>query len=147
MNLAYAVFLERNKIDESFTDEITMEFTGNGYLLYGNMAKRSKIDVDYIDRISKRTYGSEPLGLAEREDPYVAIMEVYIDGTLSETVKLPMKNTSRRLEPSWKYQMTEGKHTLRLKWTNPDPAYEYRINDLIVYSQTPPKSNLPVAGH
>jgi len=139
--------IERMKIDESFTDEITFEFTGNGYLLYGNMAKRSKIDVDYIDRISKRTYGSEALGLAEREDPYVANMEVYIDGALSETVKLPMKNTSRRLEPSWKYQMTEGKHTLRLKWINPDPTYEYRINDLIVYSQTPPKSNLPASGH
>jgi len=139
--------IDRMKIDKSFTDEITFEFSGNGYLLYGNMAKRSKIDVDYIDRISKRTYGSEPLGLAEREDPYVANMEVYVDDVLSETVKLPMKNTSRRLEPSWKYQMTEGKHTLRLKWLNPDPAYEYRINDLIVYSQNPPKSNLPTAAH
>ncbi len=58
-----------------------------------------------------------------------------------------MKNTSRRLEPSWKYQMTEGKHTLKLKWLNPDPAYEYRINDLIVYSETPPKSNLPTEAH
>lgn len=26
------------KIDKSFTDEISFEFTGNGYLLYGNMA-------------------------------------------------------------------------------------------------------------
>ena len=111
------------------------------------MAKRSKIDVDYIDRISKRTYGSEPLGLAERDDPYVAMMEVYVDGSLTETVKLPMKNTSRRLEPSWKYQMAEGKHTLRLKWINPEPSYEYRINDLIVYSQNPPKSDLPTTGH
>jgi len=139
--------IDRMKIDKSFTDTISFEFTGNGYLLYGNMAKRSKIDVDYIDRISKRTYGSEPLGLAEREDPYVAIMEVYIDEDLYETVKLPMKNSARRLEPSWKYQMKEGKHTLKLKWINPDPAYEYRINDLIVYSETPPKSNLPSEAH
>lgn len=139
--------IDRMKIDKSFTDEISFEFTGNGYLLYGNMAKRSKIDIDYIDRISKRTYGSEPLGLAERDDPYVAVMEVYVDDTLSETVKLPMKNTSRRLEPSWKYLMTEGKHSLRLKWINPDPSYEYRINDLIVYSQHPPKSNLPASAH
>lgn len=139
--------IDRMKIDKSFTDDISFEFTGNGYLLYGNMAKRSKIDIDYIDRISKRTYGSEPLGLAERDDPYVAIMEVYLDGALAETVHLPMKNTSRRLEPAWKYQLAEGKHTLRLKWVNPDPSYEYRINDLIVYSQNPPKSNLPIAAH
>ncbi|MBK9104299.1 MAG: ADP-ribosylglycohydrolase family protein [Saprospiraceae bacterium] len=139
--------IDRMKIDKSFTDEISFEFTGNGYLLYGNMAKRSKIDIDYIDRISKRTYGSEPLGLAERDDPYIAIMEVYLDGALAETVHLPMKNTSRRLEPAWKYQLVDGKHTLRLKWVNPDPSYEYRINDLIVYSQNPPKSNLPIAAH
>ncbi len=146
-NFEHTYPIDRMKIDQSFTDEITMEFTGNGFLLYGNMAKRSKIDVDYIDRISKRTYGSEPLGLAERDDPYVAIMEVYLDGVLSETVKLPMKNTSRRLEPAWKYQLEEHKHTLRLKWINPSPDYEYRINDLIVYSQNPPASNLPAIGH
>lgn len=135
--------IERNKIDKSFTDEISFEFTGNGYLLYGNMVKRAKIDADYIDRISKRTYGSEPLGLAESADPYVALMDVYIDGALDTKIKLPMMNAARRLEPSWKYQLTEGKHTLKLKWTNPNPGYEYRINDLIVYSEKEPLSNLP----
>lgn len=135
--------VERNKIDESFTDEINFKFTGNGYLLYGNMVKRSKVDVAYIDRVSKRTYGSEAFGLAESNDPYVAIMEIYIDGVLDETVKLPMMNSARRLEPSWKYQMEEGKHTLKLKWLNHDPDYEYRINDLIVYSENKPVSNLP----
>ncbi len=139
--------IDRMKIDESFTDEINMEFTGNGFLLYGNMAKRSKVDVAYIDRISKRTYGSESFGLAEKDDPYVALMEVYLDGVLTETVKLPMKNTSRRLEPAWEYQLEEKKHTLRLKWINPSPEYEYRINDLIVFSQNPPESNLPANVH
>lgn len=135
--------IERNKIDKSFTDEITLEFTGNGYLLYGNMVKRAKIDADYVDRISKRTYGSEPLGLAEIADTYVAQMDVYIDGVLDSKIKLPMMNTARKLEPSWKYQLAEGKHTIRLKWTNPDAGYEYRINDLIVYSEKEPASNLP----
>ncbi len=135
--------IERNKIDKSFTDEITLHFTGNGYLLYGNMVKRAKIDADYVDRISKRTYGSEPLGLAEIADTYVAQMDVYIDGVLDSKIKLPMMNTARKLEPSWKYQLAEGKHTIRLKWTNPDAGYEYRINDLIVYSEKEPASNLP----
>lgn len=135
--------IDRNKIDKSFTDEITFEFTGNGYLLYGNMAKRAKIDADYIDRISKRTYGSEPLGLAELNDPYVAEMHLYTDGAVTDTLRLPMMNTARRLEPAWRYQMTEGKHTIRLKWINPDPGYEYRINDLIEYSEKEPSTNLP----
>ncbi|MFZ2906385.1 MAG: ADP-ribosylglycohydrolase family protein [Cyclobacteriaceae bacterium] len=144
-NFEKTFLVERSKIDQSFTDEISFEFTGNGYLLYGNMAKRSKIDPNYIDRISKRTYGSEPLGLAELNDTYVARMLVYTDDVVTDTLSLPMMNTARRLEPSWNYQMQEGKHTIRLKWINPDPGYEYRINDMIVYSENEPKSNLPVS--
>ncbi|MGE5317377.1 MAG: hypothetical protein ACM3ME_05235 [Chloroflexota bacterium] len=54
-----------------------------------------------------------------------------------------MKNTSRKLEPAWKYLLAEGKHEVVLKWLNPNKDYEIRINDLIVYSENPPKSNLP----
>lgn len=134
--------VSRDKIDISFTDEFSFDFTGNGYILYGNMVKRSKVDPDYIDRISKRL-GSEVFGLAELNDPYVAQVEVYIDGVLDETVMLPMKNTSRRLEPAWKYQLPEGEHKVVLKWLNHSPEYEIRINDLIVYSENPPQSSLP----
>jgi hypothetical protein len=138
---------ERNKIDKSFMDEMTLDFNGNGFVIYGNLVKRSKIDSDYIDRISKRTYGSEPLALAEINDSYVAMMEVYIDGELDATVNLPMKNTDRRLEPAWKYEMNEGNHTIRLKWKNPNAGYEFRINDLIVYTEKQPSSNLPIHQH
>ena len=41
--------------------------------------------------------------------------------------------------------LPEGTHTIRLKWINPDKGYEYRINDMIVYSENEPKSNLPVS--
>jgi hypothetical protein len=142
-NFEKTFLVERSKVDKSFTDEITLEFTGNGYLLYGNMVKRAKIDGDYIDRIAKRTYGSEPLGLAEIKDTYVAIMHVYTDGVVSDTISLPMMNSARKLEPSWNYQMPEGTHTIKLKWLNPDAGYEYRINDMIVYSENETKSNLP----
>ena len=104
--------------------------------------KCAKVDKSYIDRVSKRV-GSEGFALAEPDDPYVALLEVYIDGNLDEKVKLPMKNTSRRLEPAWKYQLAEGKHEVRLKWINPDPAYEIRINDIMIYSENPPVNNLP----
>ncbi len=136
----YPVF--RDRFDKSFTDELSYDFVGNGYIFYGNLVKNSKIDKDYIDRVSKRV-GSEVFGLAEPDDPYVAKLEMYIDGQLDETIKLPMKNTSRRLEPAWKYQLTEGKHNVRLKWINPKPEYEIRINDIMVYSEKQPESNLP----
>lgn len=134
--------VKRERIDLSFDRELDLKFKGNGYILYGNMVKRSKIDIDYIDRISKRL-GSEVFGLAELDDPYVAILEIHINGQLDETVKLPMKNTSRRTEPAWKYNMLEREYELKLKWVNPHPDYEIRINDLIVYSENPPVSVLP----
>jgi hypothetical protein len=132
----------RDRFDKSFTDELSYDFVGNGYIFYGNLVKNSKIDKNYIDRVSKRV-GSEVFGLAEPDDPYVAELEVYIDGKLDEKVKMPMKNTSRRLEPAWKYQLTEGKHNVTLKWINPKPEYEIRINDIMVYSEKQPVSNLP----
>lgn len=132
----------RDRFDKSFTNELSYDFVGNGYIFYGNLVKNSKIDKDYIDRVSKRV-GSEVFGLAEPDDPYVAELDIYIDGKLDEHVKLPMKNTSRRLEPAWKYQLTEGKHNVTLKWINPKPEYEIRINDIMVYSEKQPVSNLP----
>lgn len=132
----------RDRFDKSFTDELSYDFEGNGYIFYGNLVKNSKIDKNYIDRVSKRV-GSEAFGLAEPDDPYVAELEIYIDGMLDEYVKMPMKNTSRRLEPAWKYQLPEGKHNVRLKWMNPMPEYEIRINDIMIYSEKQPESNLP----
>ena len=132
----------RDRYDRSFTDELSYDFDGNGYIFYGNLVKCSKIDKNYIDRVSKRV-GSEAFGLAELTDSYVALLDVYIDGKLDEMVKMPMKNTSRRLEPAWKYQLTEGKHNVRLKWLNPNKDYEIRINDIIIYSEKQPESNLP----
>ena len=132
----------RDRYDHSFTGELSYDFVGNGYIFYGNLVKNSKIDTDYIDRVSKRL-GSEVFGLAEPNDPYVAELEVYIDGKLDENVKMPMKNTSRRLEPAWKYQLSEGNHNVLLKWINPNKDYEIRINDIIIYSEKQPVSNLP----
>jgi hypothetical protein len=56
---------------------------------------------------------------------------------------MPMKNTSRRLEPAWKYQLKEGKHNVRLKWINPNSEYEIRINDILIYSEKQQENNLP----
>jgi hypothetical protein len=132
----------RDRFDQSFTNELSYDFVGNGFIFYGNMVKNSKIDKNYIDRVSKRV-GSEVFGLAEPDDNYVAELEMYIDGKLDEIIKLPMKNTSRRLEPAWKYQLAEGNHNVILKWLNPNPAYEIRINDIMIYSEKPAVSNLP----
>ena len=85
--------------------------------------------------VAIRHIGSEPFALAELDDPYVAEIEVWIDGKLDEVSIMPMKNTARRLEPTWKYQMPEGKHTVKLVWRNPHKDYLLRINDIQYYSE------------
>ncbi|MCF8379309.1 MAG: ADP-ribosylglycohydrolase family protein [Bacteroidales bacterium] len=132
----------RDRFDKSFTHELSYDFVGNGFIFYGNMIKTSNVSKEYVDRISKRV-GSEMFGLSEPDDPYVAELEMYIDGKLDEKIKMPMKNTSRRLEPAWKYQLVEGEHNITLKWINPNEDYEIRVNDIMVYSETQPESNLP----
>ena len=132
----------RDRYDRSFNNELSYDFDGNGYVFYGNLVKNSKIDKDYIDRVSKRV-GSEVFGLAEPNDLYVADIDVYIDGQIDERIRMPMKNTSRRLEPAWKYQLKEGKHNVRLKWINPNSEYEIRINDILIYSEKQQENNLP----
>ncbi|HNX85852.1 MAG TPA: ADP-ribosylglycohydrolase family protein [Bacteroidales bacterium] len=134
--------ISREKIDQSYTGSFSFEFTGNGYILYGNLIKRSKIDTNYIDRVAKKL-GTEVFGLAEPEDPYVAELKIYINDRLDETVRLPMKNSARRLEPAWKYQLPEGHYRVRIDWLNPDPGYELRINDRVIYSSVKPTGNIP----
>ena len=40
-------------------------------------------------------------GLAEPNDPYVAKVEIWIDGELDHVATLPMRNTDRKVEPAW----------------------------------------------
>jgi len=132
----------RDKIDLSFSDTLSLSFAGNGFVLYGNLVNQKNVSPAYVDRISKK-FGSESFALGEADDLYVAELEVYIDNVLDQTVKLPMKNTSRRLEPAWKYLLKEGNHSIKLKWLNSNPSYAIRINDLIVYSEKSPTSSNP----
>lgn len=136
---SYPVY--RDRFDKSFTHELSYDFVGNGYIFYGNIVKSAKVDKYYINRVSSRV-GSEIFGLSEPDDPYVAELEVYIDGAFDEKIRMPMKNTSRRLEPDWKYQMEEGEHNVTLKWINPNSDYEIRVNDIVVYSENKVVSNL-----
>lgn len=131
----YPLFRERK--DCWMSDKYEFDFTGNGFIIWGNLVKTKSVTADYAHRVSMRHIGSEVFGLAEPTDPYVAKIEVWIDGKLDHTSTMPMKNTERKLEPAWKYQMPEGKHHVELKWLNPAKDYLLRINDIVYYSSRP----------
>ena len=63
--------------------------------------------------------------------------EVYLDGEKIESPKLPTNFTTRRLEVSWKYPLSKGKHKVVVKILNPDNRYELRNLEYIVFSDKP----------
>lgn len=128
----------RDQKDDWLEKEYEFDFSGNGFCIWGNLVCLRGITKDYANRVSKKHVGSEVFALAEQQDDYVAEIEVWIDGELDQVSILPMKGTSRKLEPAWKYLMPEGRHHVRLVWKNADPkTYLLRINAIQYYSENP----------
>lgn len=128
----------RDQKDAWMSGEYEFDFSGNGFVIWGNLVCLRGISADYAARVSKKHVGSEVFALAEEQDPYVAEIEVWIDGQLDQVSMLPMKGTSRKLEPAWKYLLPEGRHNVRMVWRNPQPeTYLLRINAIQYYSAKP----------
>lgn len=128
----------RDQKDAWMEDEYEFDFNGNGFCIWGNLVCLRGISRGYADRVAKKHVGSEVFALAEEDDPYVAEIEVWIDGEMDQVSVLPMKGTSRKLEPAWKYLMPEGRHHVRMVWRNPVPeTYLLRINAIQYYSENP----------
>ncbi|UCH62916.1 MAG: ADP-ribosylglycohydrolase family protein [Fidelibacterota bacterium] len=64
-------------------------------------------------------------------------VEMYIDGDLVETVKLPTKFQARRFYPFWRYQLPTGEHEVVLKLLNPNDKADVRLEYAIVYDDEP----------
>ncbi len=128
--------LMRDQKDAWLRDTYEFDFSGNGFVIWGNLVCLRGITEDYAQRVAKKHVGSEVFAMAEEGDPYVAEIEVWIDGALDQVSILPMKGTSRKLEPAWKYCMEEGRHNVKLVWRNPKPdTYLLRINAIEYYSE------------
>jgi hypothetical protein len=63
--------------------------------------------------------------------------EVYIDGQLSEKVKLPTTENGRRFTPFWKYQLPNGQHEVSIRILNPVDYAQLEINYGIAYGDKP----------
>lgn len=67
-----------------------------------------------------------------KSDNYLE-MEVYIDGQLTEKVKLPVRFTTRRHELCWNYKLDDKAHVVRLKLVKAEPEMNAHITELIFY--------------
>jgi hypothetical protein len=73
-------------------------------------------------------------GVRCNDKSYVANVEVYLDGKLMETAKLPANNLTRRHDLTWKYQIPKGSHKVSFKWLNPRPDATVNASEAIIYA-------------
>ena len=112
----------RNETVE-ITDEYIFEFEGVGFA----------IDPDpfYFEKMGVFEEMDE-----ERED-YVFDTDLYVDGELVSTQKLPVNYTLRRNTFFWKYQLPNGKHQVRIVLKNPTDKTSLQIQKIIIYDDQP----------
>ena len=68
---------------------------------------------------------------------YVFNTEMYIDGKLIESAKLPTATNERRFTPFWRYQLQKGEHKVVIKILNPVDYAEPEIRYGIVFDDKP----------
>lgn len=89
--------------------EISFEFTGTGFVLRGETAAWASTS------------------------SYVFNTELYVDGKLIESPQLPGNFTYRRHELCWNYELSNQKHTVKLRILNPSTVLPFRSWDVVVY--------------
>jgi len=99
-----------DKIDFNHDDlkEESFSFEGTGFVVKGEARKK------------------------DTQDNSSASVEVWIDGSRSETVDLPTDFITRRHEICWKYQLPKGKHTITVKRIDTNPKATIRTSEFIV---------------
>lgn len=68
---------------------------------------------------------------------HVLQVDVFLDGRKLETVALPTSENRRRYIPFWKYELPDGRHTVRLTITNPTPGATLNLTRAIIYGRAP----------
>lgn len=111
------------RVTKSSDQEIEIEFEGIGVVLKGN--------VGHLDFENNYALISNE----ETLNGYELQVEFYIDEQLSKTMDLPMYFIERSHELFYQYELKEGKHTLKLKVTNPHEKVFLNISDLVTYTR------------
>ena len=106
--------IEKQNIDKFITDDWSWEFTGVGFVVNGNANRKS-----------------------DKSPEYVFKTEVFVDGKKVEDVDLPTAFKERRFNQFWRYDLPNGKHTVRVRVLNPSPDYDLRLSYAIPFGNKP----------
>jgi hypothetical protein len=106
---------ERRVMNKEFHGEpIQLNFDGNGLVLMGSIKQ-----------------------LQPDNSNYIAQLEAWIDGQKVEVFKMPFDYIKRKYDIFHRYELENGKHTLEIKWLNPNDKYAIMTKDLVIYSNKP----------
>ena len=65
------------------------------------------------------------------------MVDVFIDGELLEEAILPTLNRARRHDITWKYNLGEGDHEVKIIWKDPAEGYRIEVTKVIIYGHEP----------
>jgi ADP-ribosylglycohydrolase len=94
--------------------EYSFDFTGKGFVLRGGAGKDQ--------------------GVTQDSDLH---LDVFVDGTLLEEALIPTSFQARRHELTWKYNLENGDHAVRVVWKDPRQGYRIDLNNIIIYGPEP----------
>ncbi len=127
------------KVQNPKTVPLEVSFEGH-YPIDKIAAKQTANEIEFsFDGIGFAAVGPDNLGSPK---DYTFETEMYIDGQLVEKVKIPTAENERRFTPFYKYQLNDGKHTVRIKILNPVDYAKVKVNYVIVYGKEPYKVKL-----
>lgn len=93
-----------------FSDEFSFEMEGIGFVIRGHAAKK----------------------VADAEN-HILRAALFVDDKEVEVANFPTDAISSRTELFWQYKLPPGKHRIHIKVLNPNPSYEFRTVDCLVY--------------
>ena len=104
--------------------ELSFEMVGCGFVITGQAAKEDQLPDTTLE------------------------VDVFADGQLLETVKIPTQYRTRRLDVAWNYDLKEEPHTITLKAKYIPEGYRIefsptgnRKNGVLIYSSVKPESH------
>jgi len=98
---------------KNLKNETSFDFEGIGFVVNGNVKSNSK------------------------GENYILEAELYIDGELISTSKLPTSFTTRKNTLFWKYQLPKGKHNVKIVVLNATDKVSLSVDSAIIYSDKP----------
>lgn len=108
--------------------------------LYPNKKEGINKSITDIEEYVFEGVGIVVKGGVEGPHDYVAQIDIFIDGILAESSKMPAAYNIRKHELFWKYDLNPGNHTLSFKWANPVPNAKVHVGDAIWYGTSPLKT-------